>query len=510
MAQTSIHICPVKGGSELHNERRKELDYVRKELTSQNQTWKSPDFPGINEQHAKIAADYQAAHGKKMHAKATPIREAVVVIQENTTMQQLRTACAKCREQFGIETMQIYIHKDEGHTEKDGTWKANLHAHIVFNWYDTRTHTTYKLSRQDMADMQTLFAECLQMERGVSSDRKHLNAIQQKNLSESVKLQNMLSEVAEIDQQITRALRDNSENLEVTGRNMVKEFDYIAKQVTPTTKEQEARDNLEKECQRQVEDDKKKLREHNYYLYLYIIRAAKAVHALTVRLAKEAVAARRALASAARKNKILKFLVPAADIKEVATIDDMQAKVDKATAEKDAALDAQIKAELQKREAIAAKESAERALATAKEDAARPWQEKCGVLQQKVNSYSQRLKDAEASQEIEIDQARAAGYNAGAADKQKEWLQWYNKKVKPAIAERDSLRQEVTELNTTKAKWVKDCQTIAKTLTGLSAESIQLLEKIGIRESIGADIWDKAKAQHKKQASQNKPRGPHF
>ena len=249
MAQTSIHICPVKGGSELHNERRKELDYVRKELTSQNQTWKSPDFPGINEQHAKIAADYQAAHGKKMHAKATPIREAVVVIQENTTMQQLRTACAKCREQFGIETMQIYIHKDEGHTEKDGTWKANLHAHIVFNWYDTRTHTTYKLSRQDMADMQTLFAECLQMERGVSSDRKHLNAIQQKNLSESVKLQNMLSEVAEIDQQITRALRDNSENLEVTGRNMVKEFDYIAKQVTPTTKEQEARDNLEKECQ---------------------------------------------------------------------------------------------------------------------------------------------------------------------------------------------------------------------------------------------------------------------
>ena len=291
---------------------------------------------------------------------------------------------------------------------------------------------------------------------------------------------------------------------------MVKEFDYIAKQVTPTTKEQEARDNLEKECQRQVEDDKKKLREHNYYLYLYIIRAAKAVHALTVRLAKEAVAARRALASAARKNKILKFLVPAADIKEVATIDDMQAKVDKATAEKDAARDAQIKAELQKREAIAAKESAERALATAKEDAARPWQEKCGVLQQKVNSYSQRLKDAEASQEIEIDQARTAGYNAGAADKQKEWLQWYNKKVKPAIAERDSLRQEVTELNTTKAKWVKDCQTIAKTLTGLSAESVQLLEKIGIRESIGADIWDKAKAQHKKQASQNKPRGPHF
>lgn len=32
MAQTSIHFQPVRGGSEAHNKREKELDYVHKEL----------------------------------------------------------------------------------------------------------------------------------------------------------------------------------------------------------------------------------------------------------------------------------------------------------------------------------------------------------------------------------------------------------------------------------------------------------------------------------------------
>lgn len=35
--------------------------------------------------------------------------------------------------------------------------------------------------------MQTMLAECLGMERGISSDRKHLSAIQYKNMAEAEK-----------------------------------------------------------------------------------------------------------------------------------------------------------------------------------------------------------------------------------------------------------------------------------------------------------------------------------
>ena len=55
----------------------------------------------------------------------------------------------------------------------------NLHAHFVADW----THdngTSLRLGRQDTSKMLTIGAECLKMERGSSSNEKHLNAIQYK------------------------------------------------------------------------------------------------------------------------------------------------------------------------------------------------------------------------------------------------------------------------------------------------------------------------------------------
>ena len=39
--QTSVNVQPVKGGSEEHNKREKQLDYVRKDLSHLNQYWES-------------------------------------------------------------------------------------------------------------------------------------------------------------------------------------------------------------------------------------------------------------------------------------------------------------------------------------------------------------------------------------------------------------------------------------------------------------------------------------
>ena len=46
MAKTCIHFDPVKSASEIHNWRMKELDYVIKELTPNNEHWVDPRYEG--------------------------------------------------------------------------------------------------------------------------------------------------------------------------------------------------------------------------------------------------------------------------------------------------------------------------------------------------------------------------------------------------------------------------------------------------------------------------------
>ena len=91
MAQASIHFEPVKGGSEEHNRRLKFLDYVRPDRTHLNDYWESGTQ---SDRLANITQNFLEHHPtrKKLHAKATPIREAVVNITEETTMTDLLRA----------------------------------------------------------------------------------------------------------------------------------------------------------------------------------------------------------------------------------------------------------------------------------------------------------------------------------------------------------------------------------------------------------------------------------
>lgn len=192
--QTSIHLCPCKQSSEIHNKREKTLDYVRPDLSHQNEWWSSVD--SLGELRTQISAIVKEKTGRKMQAKAEPLREGVVVIREDTTMQQLQELGRKFNERFGVTAVQIAIHRDEGHwiggdgmssgTKPDeqpkpgDIWKPNHHAHIVFDWYDHSTGKSIKTSKLDAVEMQTICAEVLGMERGVSSDRRHLDAAEYK------------------------------------------------------------------------------------------------------------------------------------------------------------------------------------------------------------------------------------------------------------------------------------------------------------------------------------------
>lgn len=224
MAQTSIHFQAVKGGSEEHNKRTKKLDYVHHELSSQNDYWES------DTQEARLAfvtANAKAKTGRKMQAKATPIREAVVVISQETTMDDLKKLAKRFNDRFGIDVFQIAIHKDEGYRKgKDGL-KLNLHAHLVADWTDHQSGKSLKLNRNDMSEMQTICAEVLGMERGKSSEKQHLSAIQYKIAAEEQRAEAIESKTRGLGI-IQKNLSNDISDLLVEVKTKSKECDRLA------------------------------------------------------------------------------------------------------------------------------------------------------------------------------------------------------------------------------------------------------------------------------------------
>lgn len=209
MAQkTSINIKPCNlGSSSPHNKRsaeylaniRKEKFYIRTDLMARNEMWVSSQLgdTSLTDYYNQIAAMVKEKTGRAMQTKdrervnkktgkvtivrgSTPLKEGVVVIKDDTTMEQLQKFCKVCNERWGVTALQVFIHRDEGHYGIPGdnaTWKPNLHAHIVWDWMNHDTGKSCKLDEKAMSEMQTVLADCLEMERGISKEitgKEHL------------------------------------------------------------------------------------------------------------------------------------------------------------------------------------------------------------------------------------------------------------------------------------------------------------------------------------------------
>lgn len=256
MAQkTSINIKPCNiGSSEAHNRRtaeylaniNKEKFYIRTELMAGNETWVSPDFGNttLTDRYNQIAQMVKEKTGRAMQTKdrervnqktgkvsivrgSTPLKEGVVVIKEDTIMEQLQRFCEVCKERWGITALQIFIHRDEGHygnPEEAATWKPNLHAHIVWDWMNHDTGKSHKLQDTDMSEMQSVLAECLDMQRGISKaetgkehlDRTDFILAKQKQEAEQAK--------AEKEKAVTAKAEAEAELQFIKGENEAKEI----------------------------------------------------------------------------------------------------------------------------------------------------------------------------------------------------------------------------------------------------------------------------------------------
>ena len=216
--KSSIHIKPCNvASSEAHNRRTAEYMrnigkskvYVVSELSANNEQWINPDFgnPELQAHYEDIKRMVKEKTGRAMQEKererkgkngkiikvagCSPIREGVLLIRPDTTLEDVRKFGEECQKRWGITPLQIFLHKDEGHwlggqpdpedresfQVSERWFKPNYHAHIVFDWMNHDTGKSRKLNDEDITEMQSLASDILLMERGQSkavTGKKHL------------------------------------------------------------------------------------------------------------------------------------------------------------------------------------------------------------------------------------------------------------------------------------------------------------------------------------------------
>ena len=223
--KTSINFKAAKSDSEIHNFRKKSFDYIRKDLTHKNEYWMEQK---IADRLLKIEAFCKEKSGRKLQKNAMPVREAVVVIKENTTMQDLHNLSKRLEEELKIRIFQIAIYKDEGHYDKDTKeWKPNYHAHLVADWQDLETGKTLKHQSFHYSKMQDLAAECLEMERGISGSLARLEAVEFKIKKREEDLKILEERYSQLQQELESK---KAEDL------IVKESDFLGFQKIKTDK----------------------------------------------------------------------------------------------------------------------------------------------------------------------------------------------------------------------------------------------------------------------------------
>lgn len=184
MAKASIHFSPIKSNSEAHNERSTRLDYNFPDLEKNNE---SLILERVATRTKTINSICKKVSGRKLQKNAEPVREAVVNLNANHSMEDLKDLAKVLKEKKGIECFQIHIHRDEGKSRDD----LNYHAHMIFDWQDKTTGKTLKLNRTDLSQIQDIVANTLEMQRGelrVNSNRERLEAVEYKRQQEETRL----------------------------------------------------------------------------------------------------------------------------------------------------------------------------------------------------------------------------------------------------------------------------------------------------------------------------------
>ena len=282
-AKASEHIKPCNiAQSERHNRRDADyiaslnpaMLYIRKDLAHLNEVYVAPDMEGVclQQHYEDIRVMVKQKTGRAMQEKdvkftdkkgklrvrqgCSPIREGVVNIKPDTTMEDLLRYVERVHERWGIRAIQIHIHKDEGHyevmeqreqcqvslniaesrqnsaepaTNDPASWEPNYHAHIIWDWMDHDTGKSFKLNAEDMSAIQDLVAETLDMQRGQKKSETGIDHLERNDFI----IQKQESKKKQLQEEAKKAVADKEEaEAEVEAAktevaDLWKEHDYL-------------------------------------------------------------------------------------------------------------------------------------------------------------------------------------------------------------------------------------------------------------------------------------------
>lgn len=413
----------------------------------------------------------------------SPIREGVCPVKEDTRLSDFNPLIKHLAAK-GVRVISIDIHRDEGYQDPvTGERKYNYHAHVIADWTDRITGKTAKLNKADMSEVQTVLADALHMERGEAKEvtgKDHLTPAQQREKAAAENAARLEAKVADLENQVKEGARSHEQELRQVckefqgiGRNTVRNFDYLQgfgiEQLKPRPKEQETRDQLAEESQRDLEQMRaQELLQQQSVLRVLIANTQNAIRRIGDRLQKLATG-------------VAFWKKP-----RLAHEADLQAAVSAANAERD-----QARAEAQK--AVESAKNAQSAAESAKATA---------------DNLAQQHREALRTLEADKAAAREEGRKAGATARDNVWKQWAAENHTPAVQERDQLREEKAKWDKERKGWLQDFKDIARTLTSSwTPETVKEFEKQGLRDMVGSNLWDEAK---KPEVKQSKGYTPHF
>lgn len=170
---TSTHTNPQIKPQIEHNDRTNDKSKnIYKEKTHLNECNKSAKevIQEIDKLYNEAMEKQKGKKGKKT-PKENSYKEFIYEINENTTMEQCEILTQKIAELTGFTPLQIAIHRDEGHYNKNNDFVTHYHAHAVFFTLDKNTgkqlaRLQASLNPKNLSKIQDLTAEILQMQRG--------------------------------------------------------------------------------------------------------------------------------------------------------------------------------------------------------------------------------------------------------------------------------------------------------------------------------------------------------
>jgi len=235
-AKASLNIKPRNiMASLIHNARIYNLSYAI-DTPDKNETKTYIPVPELRGFLNKIKADYQqhSKYNKRLPSNATPIKEGILNINAHHTFEEIEKCAMETARMMGVDVLSISVHRDEGHIDEDGNKNYNLHAHILYNYYDFDTHKVTRHPDGLMRKVQDRVAEILGMERGQLKEitkRKHIPHGQYRAIAKAhdektrLTVKALKEEIAELKQQMI------AKNKELEGRAYSKEDYQILQEI---------------------------------------------------------------------------------------------------------------------------------------------------------------------------------------------------------------------------------------------------------------------------------------